>query len=79
MKCSICGGPIDEHRHPETGEVYWTEGHNAEPVNDGRCCTVCNDSVVISRRMTDIVQAMKADTSVEDILKCSIKGEVSWG
>jgi len=79
MKCSICGHTVDLHRHPVTKKVYWGEGHNAEPVNDGRCCTVCNNNVVISRRMTDIVQAMKADTSVEDILKCSIKGEVSWG
>ena len=54
MKCSICNGQVDEHRHPETGEVYWTEGHNAEPVNDGRCCTVCNDLVVIPARIKQI-------------------------
>jgi hypothetical protein len=38
MQCSICSGPV-------------TEGHNAEPVNDGRCCTVCNDMVVIPSRI----------------------------
>ena len=54
MQCSICNGSVDEHRHPETGEVYWTEGHNAEPVNDGRCCTVCNDLVVIPARIKQI-------------------------
>ena len=54
MQCSICNGQVDEHRHPETGEVYWTEGHNAEPVNDGRCCTVCNDLVVIPARIKQI-------------------------
>jgi len=30
MKCSICGHPVDEHKHPITGKVYWTEGHNAD-------------------------------------------------
>lgn len=50
-QCSICDGPIDEHRHPVTGKVYWTEGHNAEPINDGRCCDGCNDGKVIPQRM----------------------------
>ena len=54
MQCSICSGPIDEHRHPHTGEIYWTEGHNAEPVNDGRCCTSCNENVVMRARLQKI-------------------------
>ena len=56
MKCSICHGSIDEHRHPETGEVYWTEGHNAQPINDGRCCDTCNDTVVIIRRINNAIE-----------------------
>lgn len=44
--CSICGGEITPE--PVSG---WTGGHNAEPVNDGRCCTVCNDLVVIPARL----------------------------
>ena len=54
MKCSICGHTVDLHRHPVTKKVYWSEGHNAEPVNDGRCCTVCNNTVVIPRRLADM-------------------------
>ncbi len=50
MKCSICKGKIDEHKTLE-GEVYWTHGHNAEPVNEGRCCTKCNNNVVLPERM----------------------------
>lgn len=50
MKCSICKGKIDEHRTPQ-GEVYWRHGHNAEPINEGRCCTKCNDSVVLPERL----------------------------
>ena len=46
MKCSICGMDIDIH----PGSL-WSDGHNAEPVNDGRCCTVCNNRVVIPRRL----------------------------
>jgi hypothetical protein len=35
--------------------VYWTHGHNALPVKDGRCCTQCNESKVLPARlgMTD--------------------------
>jgi len=27
------------------------EGHNAQPVNDGRCCEDCNWMVVVPRRL----------------------------
>jgi len=45
MKCSICARDID------LIGGSWTKGHNAEPVNDGRCCTSCNNEVVIPRRL----------------------------
>jgi len=45
MNCSICGELIGK-------EVSgWTEGHNAWPVNEGRCCGTCNASVVIRARL----------------------------
>lgn len=43
--CSICGGPIGI----EIGG--WADGHNAEPVNHGRCCSACNEQVVIPMRI----------------------------
>ena len=49
MKCSICKGKIEKHKTPE-GKVYWTQGHNAEPLSNGRCCNKCND-LVIQKRM----------------------------
>ena len=52
LKCSICHGKIDEHINPFTNEVYWTEGHNAQPINNGRCCTICNDTIVTPVRFT---------------------------
>lgn len=50
--CSICGEDIDVD--PISG---WDGGHNAAPVNDGRCCTRCNTTVVIPRRIRDIARA----------------------
>jgi hypothetical protein len=41
MNCSICGRPITNP----------FGNHNAQPVNDGRCCSECNDAVVIPHRM----------------------------
>ena len=52
LKCSICHEKIDGHINPFTNEVYWTEGHNAQPINNGRCCTICNDTIVVPVRLT---------------------------
>jgi hypothetical protein len=52
MKCDICKNEIEKKRDPETGKVYWEEGHNAEPVvENGRCCDHCNYTVVIPTRL----------------------------
>ena len=48
--CSICKGDI-EHKEDDNGKVYWTSGNNAEPVNDGRCCDICNAKVVLPARL----------------------------
>jgi hypothetical protein len=45
--CSICGGDVEPW---PGGKDY---GCNAQPVNDGRCCHGCNDSIVIPRRIRD--------------------------
>ena len=49
-ECVICKDPIDVQKTPE-GVVFWTEGLNAMPVVEGRCCTSCNHSVVIPARL----------------------------
>jgi len=46
--CSICSGRIDIVGPPEAG---WRGGHNAEPINSGRCCSECNDKFVIAARI----------------------------
>lgn len=43
--CSICEGEI------EVTEYGWADGHNAQPINAGRCCQSCNDNVVIPVRI----------------------------
>jgi hypothetical protein len=37
MNCSICNNNIEGF------------GHNAQPINDGRCCDDCNNLVIIER------------------------------
>ena len=39
MKCKICN------------ETFLGHGHNAQPVANGRCCDVCNDTKVLPARM----------------------------
>lgn len=48
--CSICGKEYEGH------------GHNASPVNDGRCCDKCNEDVVIPRRLADLNKKEPAKT-----------------
>jgi len=62
--CCICNGPIDPHTTPE-GEVYWTHGHNALPVKNGRCCTACN-SIVLSARLFN---EMKRPPALSEVAK----------
>ena len=45
MKCSICGKEIPI----ETSG--WSEGNNAQPINNGRCCRECNNTKVIPERI----------------------------
>ena len=37
--CAICNKPFEEY------------GHSAQPVCAGRCCNICNDTVVIPARL----------------------------
>lgn len=53
LKCIICKGVIDKH-YSSDGTMYWDQGHNAEPIADGRCCDKCNEDIVVPYRMADI-------------------------
>lgn len=55
MKCCICGNEIEK-------EYNWDQGHNAEPVKTGRCCTNCNYNVVVPERLKKVRQNEKKRT-----------------
>ena len=56
MQCVICSGEIEKQRNPETGEVFWEGGHNAQPVAEGQCCGECNTNVVLPKRFAQVYQ-----------------------
>ena len=51
MKCSICKGEINNpfSNDPDGDDLMAFSGHNAQPINDGRCCDDCNTLVIIER------------------------------
>jgi len=53
MECCICKSEIEL-----VGD--WSEGHNADPVQDGRCCGSCNATVVLPARLGQVEQTLKA-------------------
>ena len=57
MQCSICLREIDGGTGP------WGADHNASPVTEGRCCRICNETVVIPIRME---QARGNDAATSD-------------
>ena len=53
--CCICGKKIDALVSSKTGEEVWTKGHNAKPVKDGRCCSDCNNKIVLPLRIMNSI------------------------
>jgi hypothetical protein len=52
LLCSICQLPIPPEGPPNSPSSHlWRGGHNAQPVNDGRCCAKCNLAVVEPARI----------------------------
>jgi hypothetical protein len=49
-KCCLCNENIEVVRSL-CGEVAWTEGHNADPLAEGRCCDTCNWTKVVPARI----------------------------
>lgn len=57
-RCSICGGPLAIGLDLITG---WLHGANAQPVNDGRCCRTCDETIVIPTRIKTILDQRRKD------------------
>ena len=49
MSCSICNEEITADPNG------WDGGHNAEPINNGRCCGSCNESIVTPARFGNYI------------------------
>lgn len=64
-ECSICNDTIDVQTAPD-GTIYWTDGHNAQPVTDGRCCTSCNYSAVIPARLLYLAKSTNKKSEVSN-------------
>ena len=56
MKCVLC-----ENEIIPDAITGWSEGNNAQPLADGRCCDNCNMAVVSSRM--DQMFGKKAEAS----------------
>jgi hypothetical protein len=46
--CVLCRGAIDRIGTPPH---TWDNGHNAQPLADGRCCSDCNLNLVLPERI----------------------------
>ena len=68
-KCCLCDGEIES-----IGS--WVDGHNAYPLSDGRCCSVCNDHKVLPARIEAIVAKARPqwmevpDSRVKHVWRC---------
>ena len=65
LNCDLCPRDIDIHRDPETGKAYGNQGHNAEPLAEGRCCDICNATKVIPARLEAIRRADRRDARLK--------------
>ena len=54
LDCDLCTGVIVLKLDRETGEVIWKDGHNAWPLSEGRCCSMCNELRVIPARLVEM-------------------------
>jgi len=73
LNCNLCPRDIDIHRDP-TGNAYWNQGHNAEPLAEGRCCDFCNATKVIPARLEAIRRYERRERRLETLNKIS-RGE----
>ena len=62
LKCDLCRGDIEQRKNDD-GSVWWNEGHNAQPVSDGRACDACNAEKVIPARLGEILGLMEPENA----------------
>ena len=59
-ECCVCLGPIATKEEKELfkDSKYGFLGNNAEPIKEGRCCTLCDNNFVIPLRMLRLARSM---------------------
>ena len=62
LKCDLCRGDIEQRKNDD-GSVWWNEGHNAQPVSNGKACDTCNNEKVIPARMGEILGFMEPENA----------------
>ena len=68
MKCSICKEKIQPMYHK--GKYVYDGSCNALPVNKGRCCSICDETVVIPLRVQSaMIRAMKKEEGKDEYSK----------
>ena len=50
MDCCLCESEI------VATNSGWKLGHNAQPIQEGQCCSNCNTNVVVPRRINDMIE-----------------------
>lgn len=69
MNCSICHEVIKGNYGPLIG-------HNAEPVNGGRCCDTCNANVVMPARVNRLMSGKTGNlVRLVDVVQSMIEEE----
>ena len=68
MNCCICGDEIKDNG------FGWTEGNNAQPLSDGRCCDFCDKTKVLPARLEALrtysrEQLISAEFGMEGLTK----------
>jgi len=69
LECSICGEEI------LTEDNGWDGGHNAEPINEGRCCSKCNMEVVVPARIKQLQEKPAIQITIVPLEHTGIFGE----
>ena len=62
LKCDLCGGDIEQKKNDD-GSVWWNEGHNAQPVSNGKACDTCHNEKVLPARMAEILGFMEPENA----------------
>ena len=68
--CSICKKEI------QPDSWGWDGTNNADPINDGRCCNMCNDTIVTPARLKEFYDSQQSSKLSPSCSCCPKEREV---